>query len=549
MGKEIVIEIKKPEIFVLLTFLFIVLFLELQVTLNSPIVFGDEGWHTRISQYMAENLDYPKWGNVIEGTKLFKPDYSRLPFMNLLEAGFYLVFGFHDVIIKFLIPFVGTILLGVVVFLIGLEIKNKETGMIAAIILMSIHALLTYSVLFYPDIFVSFYLAFFLLSFVKAKKYNKKIYWVLTGILAALAFLPDASGYVIFPSLVFMFFYLLYEKKEFLTILKNYIILIVIFILIISGHFLRNTLLFGSPFCSLGVLRDFMGKSCGEELKYKSKYNYVISNTGVESSILKVGLVNYLLFVFGNIWFIPFASICGLFAIILEKKSDVVYVFIILLTFLFILYGSFYGRIEDLSRNMIGTVPFIAIIAGFYLEVLYSFLKTFSKYFIILFILLIMSVSLWSIYPKLQSLKQVKGFSPYFFDACNFIKQNTTKNALLTTIWDHGTIYNCQRRATSLSHMSDSPDIVVSGNLTLVLERLKANEITHIFIQKFSISKTMSLELYPLDFVKFIESHPEHFIKIYENGPSISDCEKQNGFNQNGDLICDGSLVYQIKYD
>jgi hypothetical protein len=59
----------------------------------------------------------------------------------------------------------------------------------------------------------------------------------------------------------------------------------------------------------------------------------------------------------------------------------------------------------------------------------------------------------------------------------------------------------------------------------------------------------MALSLYPLDFIKFVDSHPEHFIKIYENGPGISDCEKQNGFNQNGDLICDGSLVYEIKYD
>lgn len=498
---------------------------------------------------MAQNLDYPKWGDVIEGTKLFNGGYNRLPFGNLLEAGFYFVFGFHDGIIKFLNPLVGTILLGLVVFLVGLELKNKEIGLIAAIIVMSVDALLTYSVLFYPDLFVSFYLAIFFLSFIKANKSNKKRYWILTGIFAALSFLPDAAGYVIFPSLIFLFLYQVYEKKEFFGVLKNYVILLIPFILIIGGYFLRNTLLFGSPFCSTPILSGiFNTKSCSGSSEYKSIYNYGNAESALGSSILKVGLINYILFVFGNTWFVPFALICGSFVIILEKKPNYIYIFLILLSFLFIIYGSLYGRIEELSRNMIGTIPFIAIIAGSYLEVLYSFIKKYSKYLVVVFILLIMSISLWNTYQKLQNLKQVKAFSSYFFDACNFIKQNTSEDVLLITVWDHATIYNCQRRATSFGFMLDSPDIALSGNLTLMLERLKANEMTHIFIQKFSISKEMSLSKYPYDFVKFIDGHPEHFIKIYENGPTVSDCETQKGFNQNGDLICDGTLVYEIKY-
>ncbi len=241
--------------------------------------------------------------------------------------------------------------------------------------------------------------------------------------------------------------------------------------------------------------------------------------------------------------------ICGLFIIFWKKPSNGIYILCLLITFLLILYGSIQGRAEDASRNTLGMVPFVAVIAGIYLESLYSFLKKYSKYLGIVMIILIILLSFGSIKPKLLSLKPVKEFSPYFFEACDFIKRNTTENVLLMTVWDHGTIYNCQRKAISFGYLPDSPDIAISENLTLVLERLNAHEITHIFIQKFSMSNRLLSSKYPTSFVEFMENHPEHFKKIYENGPSISACEAQNGYTQDGDLMCDGTLVYEIKYD
>ncbi|MHC4752944.1 MAG: hypothetical protein ACYTFW_24145, partial [Planctomycetota bacterium] len=59
--KEITFELKNPELIVLMVFLAFVFYLELQVTFNTPISFGDEGFHTRISQWIAENVEYPVW--------------------------------------------------------------------------------------------------------------------------------------------------------------------------------------------------------------------------------------------------------------------------------------------------------------------------------------------------------------------------------------------------------------------------------------------------------------------------------------------------------
>jgi 4-amino-4-deoxy-L-arabinose transferase-like glycosyltransferase len=563
--KEITIEIKKPEIVVLLIFLSIVLILELRLTFTSPIVFGDEGYHTRISQYIAQNVDYIQWVLPVEGTKISAAGFHRLPLWHLLQASFYFIFGFHDIIVKFLTPLVGVILIGIVTFLLGKELKSKEVGLFAAIIVVSIHSFITYSVLFYTDILLTFSLVLFLLTFVKAIKTEKKINWILAGAIAGLTFLTDRAGLIVLPFILLSFLYQLYRKKQFPQLLKNYIFLLIPCLVLISAYFIRNTVLFNNPFCQMPEYlisweKFFKNSKCSIDLNYKSNYNFEGSSTGVgtEMEIFKMGIINYILFAYGSTSFISplfaygliviFAFICGLFTVYQERVHNDVYLILITATFLLIFYVSLGGRAEDAARNTVGLVPFVVIIAAVYFEKLYSLLKKYKIILAIIFSVFIISFSLWSLFTKLESLKSVKNFSPYFFEACNFIKENTSENALLMTVWDHGTIYNCQRMATSFGYMSDSPDIAISGNLTLVLERLKANGITHIFIQKFSISKRFLTARYPKSFIDFMDKYHEHFKKIYENGPSISSCETQNGYTQDEDLVCDGTIVYEIKY-
>ena len=137
---------------------------------------------------------------------------------------------------------------------------------------------------------------------------------------------------------------------------------------------------------------------------------------------------------------------------------------------------------------------------------------------------------------KLIGLKPVKTFSNSFFQACNFIKQNTSEDALLLTVWSYRTAYNCQRSA-----VGSVADIELSKDLNYTLDVAKMLKVTHIFIQKFSLSQSEDMsEKYPISFVQFMEDNPAHFVKIYENGPPLNQCLTQG--------LCDGNIVYEIKY-
>jgi hypothetical protein len=136
---------------------------------------------------------------------------------------------------------------------------------------------------------------------------------------------------------------------------------------------------------------------------------------------------------------------------------------------------------------------------------------------------------------RISVLMQVRRFSPAFFEACEWVKKNLPENVRLMTIWSYRAVYNCQR-----SVIGNYPDIALSKDINYTLNVAKQLGITHLFIQKFSIDyKNQHLsERYDWDFVSFLESHPENFKKVYENGPSLQQCLQAGG--------CDGNIIYEI---
>ena len=84
---------------------FLLFVLEMQVVLTTRINFGDEGFHIRMAQWIAEKREYPVWVP-FEGTKLERSGFARPPAWNMLEASFMFIFGFHEVVVKFLTPFI-----------------------------------------------------------------------------------------------------------------------------------------------------------------------------------------------------------------------------------------------------------------------------------------------------------------------------------------------------------------------------------------------------------------------------------------------------------
>jgi len=580
--KEITIEIKRPEIIVLLIFLSLILILELQITINTPIVFGDEGLHTRMAQWIGQEKEYPVWIPFTR-TKLVEYSFFRPPLWNILEGSFYFLFGFNDIIVRFLTPFIGTILIGLAIFVLVGKIYSKEVGFIAAIIAVTITSLVTYSVIFYTDALFTFYFCLFGLTFILAIKTENKKYWILAGIFSALAILTKHPGMIIVPSSIVVFFLYQVHKEGLSKKLKNYFVLILLLILISGPYFLRNFVYYDTPSC---ILPLFSNKGCEKAFEYTNIEKFIGGYIGGSSGerIFEVGIINHFNFAYGNIWFIQLTFLCGLFYIGWRRKDVDVLILLMVLAFLPLFSYSMGGRIEDLSRYTLSFVPFVALISGTYFSGIHKYIskidfiwmgalvflvinfyllynnyiqislilsivlgvsillasvfllltKKYQYALIVTFFSFIILSSFVNFYGKIIGMVQVKQFVPSFFDACNFIRQNTAEDAIILTVWDYGTTYNSQRTVYQIAAMPDSGDIVLSGDVDLTLSRLKAHGVTHIFVQKWSINAVH----YPPEFVRFLENNPDTFEKVYETGPDLDTCLSQGG--------CDGAVIYQV---
>jgi len=83
--------------------------------------------------------------------------------------------------------------------------------------------------------------------------------------------------------------------------------------------------------------------------------------------------------------------------------------------------------------------------------------------------------------------------------------------------------------------------MALSNDVDYILDVASQLGITHIWINKFSIdlqNQHLS-EMIDLSYVQLLESNPEHFEKMYETGPPMTECVQQ---------LCDGNIIYEIVY-
>lgn len=520
---------KKYELFILLAFLILALILELKVTFGSPIAFGDEGFHTRMSQYMAENKDYPIY-NPIETTNLEKRGFSRPPLWELLEAGFYSIFGFHEMIVKFLTPFIASILTGLATYFFAKKIYGEKVGIIASIIAITFPAVVTYAVLFYVDTLFTFYFALSAFSLILGIKTEDKKYLLLAGLFGALAFLTKIVGVFLFFALGLVVVYgLIKVKRDFKKLIRVYSLPLMIAFILVVPFFVRNLVFYETPLCT-----SPLDTSNCDASTYKPKYTFsqVIEQVGTNIGFLQFGIAEYMRFAYGNIWFVGVSLVSGLF-LLWKKHENSVLMAILIFTLIILFARLFDARTEDVARWTLGWTPILATVSALYLSELYLFLKKYYKYLGTVMILVVIFFGYSTLTEKLTVMSSVKKFSPLFFEACNWAEENLPKDALITTVWGHHTTYNCQRNVAP-----NLADFQLSNDVDFILQTAEENGITHIFVQKFSIRNSPLQEGYTTDFVRLLENHPNEFVKVYENGPNLEQCIQQGG--------CDGSIFYEI---
>jgi len=537
-----VIELKNLEIIVLIGFLCLAFYLETQLTMSSPIAFGDEGFHTRMAQWIAQKTEIPTWVP-FEGDNTYKDGFSRPFLWNALEASFFYIFGFNDAIVKILTPFIGSIVLGLAVFTVVKRLYNEKAAFVASILVVALPSMITYSVLFYVEVLFALYFFLAISCLIFATQTENRKYWIMAGIFTALAILTKRTGYFLIPIFGLTFLYELWKHKNFLKIAKKYLVFLLPLILITGAFFIRNLVYYKIPSCEVIFFSIFKNNQCTVDTAKKSVYSFEgrTEQEGTESSVYGMGLMNYLNFAYGfsygSVYLLIFGFLGGLF-VVLTKRDILSFIIIFSLMNLLLLFLYTTNRAEDTARYALPWAPFITMIAGVYFSDIYDLMKKYIKIFAVMIFIFIFILSFIEVQTKLVALKPVKAFSTYFFDACDWVKQHSDKvpeNSIMSTVWTHRAAYNCQRNV-----VGGNPDFVVSGNVSLALSTLKEHGITHLFVQKFSISNQNLSEKYPVQYIQMLENNPTVFEKIFENGePDLSKCLTTG---------CDGTIIYKVNY-
>jgi len=532
MPEEITLEIKNVWTIASLSIICLVFIWELIEIIKLPIVFGDEGFHAKLAQLIAEKQEYFKY-YTFTGSELQRSAFYRAPFWEFLVASFYFLFGFNDIFIKVLTPFVSSFLGGIVTFILVKKLYGDKFGFLSALIILTVPSIVTYAMLVYADSLFWLYFSSFILVFILALEEDKEKYYLLAGLFGALAFLTKSPGILVPAIVFFVFLYqILIEKKSF-NIWKKYFILIIPLILV-SSFLIRNFANYGT-LCNIPIFPSIIKGHCDLD-NYTPKYTFSgrTEQTGTEQNVFNFGINNYLAFAYGNLWLVPFAFAIGVLFLFknFNRKTFVVLLSLGLLA-LAMTSTEVNSRAEDTARYSIGFVPIIAIVSSMFFINLYEFLEKNYKYLGLSIIVFVLFLSYSNFSDKLNTMKSVKSFSSSFFEACDWIKANTPTNSRIMTVWVWHTTYNCQRNV-----MGNLPDLEMSQDLNFSLNVAKLHNITHIFIQKFSLSNEYLSEKYNVNFVQFLENNSNCFKKIYENGPSLQQCLQQGG--------CDGTIVYEI---
>jgi len=538
--KDITIEIKNTWSYVLLVILSIVLFLYLQVTLKNSIVFGDEGYHTRMAQWIAENKEYPVW-IPFQASLIGALGLTRPPLFALLEAGLLSIFN-SVVILNMLTPLLA-VMTGLSTYILVGKVYNKRVAFFASIILVTVPSFVTYSVILYTDMLLTFCFSMFAFTFIIGISQDSKKYLLLSGVFGALAFLTKAAGYSAFLLILSAFIYQLYKKKD-LKIIKKYLYVGIPLILIISPYYVRNLVYYHTPDCYLPFF-DRSGCNRRGELETKYEFSQRTEAVGSEMEVFKMGIINYLKFAYNgylkfsgglNIPFLVPVFFAGLFLLLFDRAEINVLLALSLFSIWLPLAQFRFVRAEDISRFMLGWAPMITTVCGLYLDRLCAATKKFQNYFSVLIIILVLYMGFPQLTTKLNVMKDVKSFSDQFFIACDWIKENIPEDAIISTVWTHRTTYSAQRNVVGMD-----ADMALSRDANYTVSFAKKIGITHIFIQKFSMHSDSSLqEKHGVDFVQFLGDNPDYFKKVYENGPELQQCIQQGG--------CDGNILYEVVY-
>jgi 4-amino-4-deoxy-L-arabinose transferase-like glycosyltransferase len=397
--KEISLELKKPELMILIVLLSFVVFLDARVTILRPISFGDEGFHTRMAQWIAQEKDYVAW--IPFFGKEPTTNFGRPPLWNMTEAGFYLILGFREIIGKLLPPIIA-FFLGLSTYLLVKQLYNKETGFISSVLTVTIPSFVTYSVLLYTDAMLTLYFALSIFTLALSLKKDEKKYFILSCIFGSLAILTKTPGLAIYLFFALIFLYEFIKKRRLdQKMIRKYLIAALIFVIITFPFYLRSFYYYKTPMCGTPI--PFIKEVCTKNIPQSEKeFPKRTADVGTETSVFSMGIINYFRFAYGSEWLVILGLISGLLLMLTKKEKPDIFILLAFSTLILILLRGITGRAEDTARYTLGWVPIIAVIAARYFTGVYNFIKKYQKYVAFLVFVFIVYFSYVNIKQKTQ---------------------------------------------------------------------------------------------------------------------------------------------------
>jgi 4-amino-4-deoxy-L-arabinose transferase-like glycosyltransferase len=481
------------------------------ISLSSPIIFGDEGYHIGAAKIMASGT-IPKYA-VLTGSDAYNVGYIYPPLYSLIMAVAYLIGGLG--FIKLMIP-VFTILTSIVIYLFLRKISMQREGLIASLIFLAVPNTVLYGTLAYTDSLLALFLTLFLYFMHLSFESKGLKCFAFCGLFAGLAMLTKGIGAISIP--IFILAFLFRKSKDF----KGLSVFLLISLALLSIWIVRNYSVFDA-FCYDPILSPKCEYAFSKTVP-PSEFNFTsrAGSASTEASPLQMGILPFSDFAFGlPVMFLFFLGVPFLFQ---NKLKPEILSFIIFFLILFLIYSFGLGyllrsaqvtRAEDMGRYLLGIVPAMSIVIGIFLVSLNDYLKSFSfrKIAMVFIILLTAYLLLNPYYGKLQVSYQIKQFPQSWFDACNWVQRNTPKDILLYTPYATQVGFTCERRA-SVAY-PDNADVQLSGNGT-TYNLLKLHGYDYIFIPVNQISNQNISEAFSTVFYNYM-TKSSNFKLVYSN--------------------------------
>ena len=485
---------------------------------STDIVFGDEGYYSSTAMWIAQNHVLPKYVPMFQ-TEIYHEQFISKPLFILSESFFYLIGG--EAGMKFLIP-LFSILTAFMIYIFLKRYEKPKAGIVGALLFMLVPSLITHGVLSYVDTLLLLVSTCAIYFGMKSFEENNKQYAIVAGIFAGLSVLSKVSGIFV---MIFFILYFLYFKKY--NKWKLFVTIIIIAIIMVAPWYLiRNPIITGN--ICYGPLNNGCGPVSDISIPTNNDLEYVgrTAAGGTEANLLDFGLLNYFNFAYGfafTVIFLFSIAFIGVRKKIIDKE-----LILWLISIIPLLYFSTW-RAEDTARYLLPLVVPMAIISGIFISNAHEKIKKYNSMIAIFFIIILIASASYYGYEKITIMKQVKQFSPGFFDACDWVKENTPQDSIILTKFASRVAYQCDRKIGYIPH---GPTVFLAYNDSSY-EHMKLHGIDYVYIIEGLISNQELAEYYPYRFVQYIESSP-HFKLVYDN---------RNVYGVNG------VRIYEVLYD